>query len=247
MRFFAGVVFWSTLCVAQVTHAAVIFSENFTEGSFPPTGWVIQNNSNPIGTKTWGLGAQDTTLTPQTGNQDFTSVNYESAGNESESVPSATASNWLITPTITFQNGDVVPFATSSFDDQDNSDRLQLRLNTANTTNVGSSASSVGDFTDLLLDINPDYSTGNQPGAYPTTWSTFSETITGLSGPAPGRLAFRYFVENSGPDGPNGNEIGVDDVSVTGPEPCGMTIIQAGLLFLLKRVRRCGPQKLARK
>jgi hypothetical protein len=240
MRILGAIGFLGLLCVAQVTHAALIFSERFSEGFFPPTGWVIQNNSNPTGTKTWGLGAQDTTLTSAAGDQNFASVNYESAGNQSASVPSATASNWLITPAITFQNGDVVAFSTSAFKNQDNPDRLQLRLNAANTgTNVGNSATSVGDFTALLLDIDPDYSTGNQPSGYPITWTSYAETITGLSGPTPGRLGFRYYVENSGPDGTNGNEIGIDDVSVSAPEPCPLGILGSALLLRRRRDGSC--------
>jgi hypothetical protein len=227
-------------CLGRSTLAGVILSEDFSEG-WPPSGWVVQNNSNPIGSDTWALGAQDTMLTSPTGNENFASVNYESAGYPTTSVPTATASNWLIAPAVTFDNGDVASFLTSSFNELDNSDRLQLRLNLANTgTNVGTTATSVGDFGTLLLDINPTYATGDLPPAYPVTWTNFTATITGLSGPTAGRLAFRYFVEDSGPLGSNGNEIGIDDVlAETAPEPGSAAMCAVALaLGLTRRLRR---------
>ena len=75
----------------------------------------------------------------------------------------------------------------------------------------------VGDFTTLLLDINPTYTlTG-----YPVVWTQFSVTISGLGGPTAGRLALRYFVENGGPDGENSDYIGIDTFQYNGA--CGPT------------------------
>ena len=45
--------------------------------------------------------------------------------------------------------------------------------------NVGTTATSVGDFTTLLLDINPTYTTTG----YPNVWTNFVVTISGLAGP----------------------------------------------------------------
>jgi hypothetical protein len=79
------------------------------------------------------------------------------------------------------------------------------------STNVGSSATDVGDFTTLQLDINPTYTTTD----YPTVWTQFTVTISGVPVPTTGRLAFRYFVENGGPSGTNSNYIGIDTVQYT--------------------------------
>ena len=68
--------------------------------------------------------------------------------------------------------------------------------------------SRVGDFTTLLLDINPTYTTTG----YPNAWTQFTVTISGVGSPTPGRLAFRYFVENGGPNGANSDYIGIDTV-----------------------------------
>jgi hypothetical protein len=129
----------------------------------------------------------------------------------STTLRAGTISNWLLTPEITMNNGDTFSFWTrrtgSGWED-----RLQVRLSTnGGSTDVGATATSVGDFTDLLLDINPTYA----PGGYPTVWTEYTITISGLSGPTNGRLAFRYFVENGGPSGANSDYIGIDTVSYT--------------------------------
>ena len=73
------------------------------------------------------------------------------------------------------------------------------------------SPTSVGDFDALLLDINPSYA----DDGYPVVWTQYNITLTGLSSPTRGRIAFRYFVENGGPDGTRSNYIGIDTVSST--------------------------------
>ena len=74
---------------------------------------------------------------------------------------------------------------------------------------VGATATDVGDFTTLLLDINPTYTTSG----YPNGWTNFLVTLSGLGGPVTGRLAFRYFVEGGGPSGANSDVIGIDTVA----------------------------------
>ena len=137
----------------------------------------------------------------------------------------ATISNWLLTPTVTLQNGATLSFwtrtTTGTFPD-----RLQVRMSTNGaSTNDGTLATDVGDFTTLLLDINPTYtSTG-----YPTQWTQFCVTLSGLASPTTGRLAFRYFVENGGPSGDNSDYIGIDTVTYSckpicpTPTPCPVT------------------------
>ncbi|MBK7149288.1 MAG: choice-of-anchor J domain-containing protein [Bacteroidetes bacterium] len=63
----------------------------------------------------------------------------------------------------------------------------------------------------MLLDINPTLTTAG----YPTAWTQYNVTISGLSGPTSGRLAFRYFVTGAGPSGSNSDYIGIDDVLYT--------------------------------
>jgi hypothetical protein len=73
---------------------------------------------------------------------------------------------------------------------------------------VGSTATSVGDFTTLLLSVNPDQ---NATG-YPQTWTQYTATLSGIGTPTNGRLAFRYFVTDGGANGTNSNYIGIDTV-----------------------------------
>src|SRR5205085_1632503 len=86
-------------------------------------------------------------------------------------------------------------------------DRLQVRLSTnGGSVNVGITPTDVGDFTVLMLDINPTYT----PTGYPSAWTQFTVTVSGLGSPTTGRLAFRYFVENGGPSGTHSTYIGID-------------------------------------
>ena len=77
---------------------------------------------------------------------------------------------------------------------------------------MGATNTSVGDFSTLLLDINPTYTASG----YPTAWTQYTLTMRGLpAAGVNGRLAFRYFVENAGPGGANSDYIGIDDVVYT--------------------------------
>ena len=113
------------------------------------------------------------------------------------------------------QNGVTFDFVTrTQFSPTAFADRLQVRLSrNGASTNVGSTAFDVGDFTELLLDINPFYSVVG----YPAEWTPLGRTLSGFGPPTTGRFAFRYFVEDGGPGGANSNYIGIDNVIVTGP------------------------------
>jgi hypothetical protein len=74
------------------------------------------------------------------------------------------------------------------------------------STNCGTLPEDLGDFTTLLLDINPTLTVGG----YPEIWTQYSINISGVGAPTQGRFAFRYYVTNGGPSGANSNYIGVD-------------------------------------
>lgn len=61
--------------------------------------------------------------------------------------------------------------------------------------------------------MNPSLITG----VYPTSWTKFTATVSGLAGPTSGRVAFRYFVTNGGPSGANSDYIGIDEFSIRRP------------------------------
>lgn len=128
------------------------------------------------------------------------------------SPPSDAISNWLLTPAMTLQNGATLTFRTRTVDVPQFPDRLQVRLSTNGaSTNVGTTALDVGDFTTLLLDINPTQTTTG----YPSVWTQFTVTVSGLGSPTMGRLALRYFVMNGGAFRPNADYIGIDTLALS--------------------------------
>jgi hypothetical protein len=186
-------------------------------------GWVVSNNSHPIGISSWTQGtlvvADATKKTivnqypflAQSSNwsgKDFTMASYNSA------TDNATISCWLISPETMMKNGDKINFYTRTVPKVVDSaffDRLQVWLNPSNSSaEVGSTATSTGDFTVKLLDINETYT----KDGYPREWAQYEITVAGLSNTkVKRRFAFRYFVENGGPGGTRSYGIGVDNVS----------------------------------
>jgi cell division septation protein DedD len=142
------------------------------------------------------------------------------AANFNNGAGLATISNWLLTPVLGLQDGAQLFFWTRTVDVPFAPDRLQVRMSTNGaSTNVGNTATSVGDFTKLWLDINPTYTLNG----YPNVWTQFTVSLSGIPGGATlGRLAFRYFVENAGPNGVNSDYIGIDTMAYNcsgGPTP----------------------------
>lgn len=174
----------------------------------PPSDWTRINRSQPLGISEWSAG--NTVI--------FTAANgtlgsYIAVGADSTSGE-GTISNWLISPVITVTNGDRVAFWTRKVSPDDYPDRLQLRLSlSGDSVDVGNDASSVGDFTDLLLEIDP----GLKKKTYPTVWQPFTLTLDSITGTVAARFAFRYFVTSGGPGGVNSDYLGVDSFSYCAP------------------------------
>jgi FG-GAP-like repeat len=186
-----------------LTANAQAFSEGFEVVSPLPTGWSASNQSTTIGTTGWFQGS--TVWPAQTG----TALQYIGA-NFNNTTGSDDISNWLLTPNRTFSNGDVIKFWTRTATTSNFPDRLQVRLSLAGTsTNTGAGPTGLGDFTTLLLDINPTLAVGG----YPNAWTEQTITLSGLAAPTSGRIAFRYFVTFAGPLGDNSNIIGIDTFS----------------------------------
>jgi hypothetical protein len=191
------------------------FSEGFDDiTTLPGAGWYFQNNSSPLGLTDWFQG-NDTVFPSHAGAPTaYIGANFNNTSG------AGTISNWMLTPEISLANGDTISFWTRTAAGSIWADRLQVRLSTAgSSTNVGTLATDVGDFTTLLLDINPTLvSTG-----YPQVWTQYTATLSGIPGGATGRVAFRYFVTDGGPSGNNSNYIGIDTLEYTsagGPQTC---------------------------
>ncbi|NGF77183.1 T9SS type A sorting domain-containing protein [Fluviicola sp. SGL-29] len=202
------------------------FTENFDNiTTLTGSGWFQQNNSSPVGTNpVWFQGNPPSTGGP------FIAYNgadnaYIACNFNSTAGGSGTISNWLVTPNRTFRNGDVITFYTRKYDiGQDYPDRMEVRLSANGaSTNVGTGATAVGDFTTLLTSINPSLIVGG----YPRQWTLYTITISGLPAPTSGRIAFRYFVTGAGPTGTNSDYIGLDNVVYT-PYTCPAFTMTAG-------------------
>jgi len=176
-------------------------------------GWAQINHSAPVGLDGWFQGNS-----PVFPAQSGAASSYIGA-DFNNTTGANTISNWLLTPPLVLQDGATMTFYTRTVNTPKFPDRLQVRMSTSGASaNVGATATDVGDFSVLMLDINPTYTTTG----YPNSWTQFSVTVTGVPSPTMGRLAFRYFVENGGPKGANSNYIGIDTFqfnAVCGPTP----------------------------
>ena len=141
----------------------------------------------------------------------------------STSAQQGTISNWLISPSIIMQNGDRIIFYTRAYqlfdgvgDTTDFGNSLQVRINPfSDSLDVGQGLG-YGSFSRILLYINPNliYSSVIHPDvfAYPSQWTRFEVTVTGLNAPIKSRFGLRYFVTNGGSNG-NATGIGIDSVA----------------------------------
>lgn len=204
----------------------VIFTENFNATwSTTTQGWVIINNSNPVGTTSVFQGNGATTFPAYNGGpNDYVGMNYNNTGN------TGGISTWLITPSLTIYNGAVLEFATRTASSTTTyPDRLQIRMSPIDNTVIPTGTTSVGTYTNVMLDINPNLSTTNASvvsngtvAGYPQSWAVFTLQVSGITGTVSGRFAFRYFVSNAGLNGANSDYIGIDAVKYT--LPCGPTV-----------------------
>lgn len=224
--------------------AEASFSEGFNGATVAASGWTTVNRStSPSASGIWRTGtaivdsASNPVVNPYEGDR-FALVSYTSS---TSSSTNATLSNWMISPLITgIANGDVFSFFTTTTPASAFPDRLEVRLSTAgSSTDVGTTTTSVGSFTTLMLSINPSLAVGG----YPEEWTQYSLTVSGLSDPVDGRIAFRYFVTQGGPNGANSNIIGLDAFSYTAapvPEPASWLLMFGGVAGLLAFSRRRG-------
>jgi len=215
---------FSLALFAGSAHAAALLTENFDDvSSLAGAGWVQTNNSAPLGQTDWFQGNAGI-FTAQSGADDsYIAANFLNADFSGE------ISNWLILPEMTLNNGDTLTFYTRTEAGSSFPDRLEVRFSGMGASaDVGSTSSSVGDFTLLLDAINPALDVGG----YPEDWMLVTVILSGLSGPTDGRLALRYFVLDTDN---NGNYIGIDTLTVTASEvplPAGGMLLLSGLAGL---------------
>lgn len=206
------------------------YTENFDNITLlAGNGWYTQNNSGPLGITSWFQGTSIASSGPFNAYVGAANA-YIGANFNNTTGGTGVISNWLVTPNRTLRNGDVFSFYTRKpailAGQTDYPDRLEVRMSTNGaSTNVGTSAVATGDFTTLLLSVNPSL----VQGGYPQAWTMYTVTISGLPAPTSGRIAFRYFVTAAGPTGTNSDYIGIDEVSYT-PYVCPVLTVSPASL-----------------
>ena len=219
---FSKLVFVAIIAISAhfPSFSQILINEGFntiTAAAPIPFGWAQQNRSVPVGSSAWFQGTPATFPAFNGAPNSYVAANFQNVGGAN------TISNWLFTPTIAIKNGDQLTFWTrkTPLDPtpaNNYPDRLQVRMSTnGSSVNVGTTNVSVGDYTTLLLDINPLLTISD----YPFVWTLQTVTITGVPTPVTGRIAFRYFVTNGG-SGDNSDYIGIDQVTYDGT-PCTNT------------------------
>jgi hypothetical protein len=213
----ASIALFSVMASLGVATAQQL-TESF-DATFPPTGWLVRNQSQSIGTNPncWNQFTGTTPWATHTG-AGQTGANFNCAGGAD------TISGWLISaPIANFQNGNQISFWTRTATASGFPDRLEVRIcldvaagSCGLAGSTGATFTDVGSFTTLIRTINPALAVGG----YPEVFTLFTDTLSGLpAGPNPGRVAFRYFVTSGGPAGANANIISIDDVVVTATTP----------------------------
>ena len=164
--------------------------------------WHVQNNSDPLGSTGWFQGDTARFDAQAGSNNSYIAADFRNVQSN------GTISNWLISPALAFTTGNTISFWTRSggiFPD-----RLEVRMSKhIGLPDVGTTSDSVGDFTELILELNPTLTANG----YPTVWTEIPLTVPASMVGESGRIAFRYYVTEAGSGGSNGDYIGIDSFS----------------------------------
>lgn len=191
-------------------------------------GWRSINLSNPNGGQGWRQGSY--VADNVKGGPFYSRIpahSYKASANELAFAPYTVGSGlsfincWLLTPPLMAKNGDTFSFWTRTGNPVFYPDRMQVWLNpSGDGVDVGKNENETGQYTTLLLDLNPSlsfaaFNPNNIAGSgYPTAWTKFEFTLSGLPNgnmPSKIRIGFRYYVANGGPSGSVSDEVGIDD------------------------------------
>lgn len=215
------------LAAGSTAQAGVVLTEGFDDiTTLAAAGWTFVNNSSPVGTTGYFQGNEGIFGSQSGAANSYIAANFNNAGF------GGNISNWLISPTFNLFDGETLSFFTRT-DLAPFADRLEIRFSTnGDSANVGTTADSVGDFTNLITTINPAL----DPLGYPSDWTQFNAVFSGIaSGGVMGRFAFRYTVPDTSI---NGNYIGIDTLTLTVPEPSSIALFGFALALLAYAARR---------
>jgi len=218
-QFLIGAVAAAASSAALAVAAPTLLSEGFDDiSTLSASGWSLVNLSAPAGTTDWFQGNPGVFGAASGAPDSYIGANFENA------AEGGVISNWLITPQLTLGSGMQLQFMVRAAGD-DWSDTIEVRWSAKGaSTDVGSTAASVGDFTQLLYTFD---SHGADAG-----WLAKSVALPSGSG----RIAFRYTIADTWLAG---NYVGIDTVAVV-PEPASAAFMVLGLgaIGLAARRRR---------
>ena len=227
---------------AAPSSSGVDFTEGFdgVQGaalcSFVPNFTCFNTSTNPDAARAWLKGSQFTT--PPYGGVGGTAGSFAASNFQVVLAGAGTHSAWLVhNPLVTFGTGATLEVfvrvgLNAAGTAQEFADRLQIRASsTTGAINVGTSPTTVGDFTTLVADLNSTQvrpvvecgagitNPGVQVGGFPAGGTAAARdwcriTITsGFPASGMGRIAFRNFNTAGGPDGVEGNQVSIDNFS----------------------------------
>ena len=220
--------FASLLLLLPIAASAGIVEGFDDVANLGASGWALINNSDPLGTTGWFQGNPAVFAAQAGADGAYIAANFNNAGF------GGNISNWLLTPVFSMGSPFRVVFWTRTEAGSIFPDSLEVRLSTNGaSTNVGSTDTSVGDFSILVLTINPTLAVGG----YPEGWTRVEFDASGLGPSVSGRVGFRYLVTDTSV---NGDYIGIDTFSQTPvPEPLTLMTLGTGLLGIaVRRIRK---------
>jgi hypothetical protein len=187
------------------------FTEEFADFSTLTTkGWLIgeYSQADTVGTTAWtpgafgAVGKGDTVWYGFSAYGDYSFQSEYAYSYDPVIDSSLSISSWMLTPILTVKDSDRVSFYTRGDTTGIYTNRMQVLLNKTGSSYIGHDLNSVGDFTTVLMDINPTQA----PGGYPTTWKKYEYIFTGISGKMDIRIGFRHYVIHP----TNARGIGID-------------------------------------
>jgi hypothetical protein len=203
------------------------------------SGWAFQNNSNPAPltttpTSNWAQGVAGNPVNAQAGpNASYIFVGSDSSAGDADGA-AGQVSNWLLTPELDLSQGGVFAIYTRTFLGNPANERVDVRLSTnGSSTSVGTSPTSVGDFTTLVQTIGSLSTSFAYPGGLSSNngYQLFTFNVAPTAGS--GRIGFNYVGNDGGQNGTTSQFVAFDSAVYTVPEPSAAlgTLMLGGFAF----------------